>query len=87
MDDELIDRLKKDLEYGHETTCTRLPAPNPTFGCCLQLAHPDLPGVSFLFTFYLTYGPKDYTLYVSYAHKEQVEDWMLEDDREEEADE
>jgi hypothetical protein len=84
VEETLFARLEADLEYGHETTCFRLAAPSPTYAYQLDLPHPDLAGVHFLFLFHLTYGPADDTLYVQYARHERVENWGEQEEGEEE---
>jgi hypothetical protein len=73
MEGEMLDRLTKDLEYGHEQTCLRLSAPSPTFLYLLDLPDPVISGVNHIFSFHLTYGEQDDTLYVRYAQHQQAE--------------
>jgi hypothetical protein len=75
VEDEMLDRLKSDLEYGHEQTCFRLAAPSPTFVYQLALPDPAVAGLTHLFTFHLTYGEQEDTLYVRYIQHEQGEDY------------
>lgn len=73
--DELYARLQSDLEYGHEHTCFRLSAPTPTYVFKLSLEDPLLKGITHDVTFYLTYGPKDYALYVMSCQYTKTESW------------
>ncbi len=73
VEEQLYTRLHDDLAVGHEATCWRVPAPSPTYVYCLDLEDSPFPVVSHHFTFWLTYGPEDYCLYVYQCdHKEDA---------------
>lgn len=57
----LYELLETGLAYGHEKTCFRLAAPTPTYIYKVELSD---QGTDYLFTFWLTYGPRDDALYV-----------------------
>ena len=73
-EDLVYQNLEEGLAYGHETTCTRLAAPSPTFGFEFSFDDPDEFGVIHAFLFYLTYGPRDDALYVMNCWHREVED-------------
>ena len=73
-EDLVYRNLEEGLAYGHETTCTRLSAPSPTFGFEFSFEDPDGSGVSHAFLFYLTYGPLDDALYVMSCWHREVEE-------------
>ena len=76
---EVYRRLEQDLEYGHEVTCFRLPAPSPTFVYQLNLADDRLNGVVHWMIFHLTYGHEDQTIYVSQCFHATEENWQAGD--------
>jgi hypothetical protein len=73
LEQEVYRRLRQDLAYGHETTCFRLAAPSPTYVFNLRLEDPAIPVFIHWFTFHLTYGKREATLYVRHCTHRQTD--------------
>jgi hypothetical protein len=73
LEEEMYRSLADSLEYGHEHICWQLPAPSPTYMYEMKLPDPAVPAVIHKFTFWLTYGPQEDSLYVMQADHEAIE--------------
>jgi|GEM_PF-5175337 len=78
-EDLLYELLETNLADEHETKCSRLAAPSPTFVYDLDFQDPLILGITHRCTFWLTYGPRDDALYVHQCTHEQLECWDLPD--------
>lgn len=69
----LYEQLESDLADG-PGKCARLPAPAPTFVHVIEFQDPAILGITHRCTFWLTFGERDFTLYVrqvDYSNKER----------------
>jgi hypothetical protein len=74
-EDELYARLEPGLTSEELEKCWRLAVPSPTYAHYVDFQDPVLLGVTHSFTFYLTFGEKDDTLYIRDGQHTEKEDW------------